>query len=274
LTKGRNIEFPEHAGTFSMKCVLKGKEQYTIGSRNDLIIDSSTFLILNSSTAYKSYLKPGMESETLSIFFRNDFANDIIECNTRKHDWLLDNYPDIPERSFKFFEQSYAYDNSIKVILRNIYSLFSVDEVNKLLLNELFQQLVLYLISTQKSIKMNIENIDLVKKTTRLEIYRRLKLAKEFIDENFTDNIDIYTISQNANLSSFHFLRLFNQAFNITPHRYQVSRRLELAKQLLSGSELPVTQICFECGFESVSHFSRLFKSRFGVPPLKFRKFL
>ena len=103
------------------------------------------------------------------------------------------------------------------------------------------------------------------------ETYQRLVRAQKFIDECYHLPLDLQQISSEACLSRFHFLRLFRQAFNQTPHQYLTQRRIERAKELLASSGLTVTDVCFEVGFESLGSFSSLFHRHVGHPPITFR---
>jgi AraC-like DNA-binding protein len=75
-----------------------------------------------------------------------------------------------------------------------------------------------------------------------------------------------------ACLSPNHFLRTFKQLFHQTPHQYLISKRLEEARRLLSLTEMPVTDVCFSVGFESLGSFSWLFRHRTGVSPEAYRR--
>lgn len=72
------------------------------------------------------------------------------------------------------------------------------------------------------------------------EVYQRLCRARKFIDHCYDDPIDLDRISSEACFSRYHFLRLFRQAFNKTPHQYLIERRIEKAKELLSANDLRV----------------------------------
>ncbi len=63
----------------------------------------------------------------------------------------------------------------------------------------------------------------------------------------------------------------FKQKFGTTPFRWIKQQRLDYAKQLLIKSDLNVNQICYECGFINCSHFVRVFKEAFELPPNQFR---
>jgi AraC-like DNA-binding protein len=107
---------------------------------------------------------------------------------------------------------------------------------------------------------------------TAPEILERLNRARRFIDLCYDLPLDLEEISSHACFSRYHFLRLFRQAFNKTPHQYLTERRIERAKELLSTNELRVTDVCFEVGFQSLGSFSSLFHKSVGHAPITFRE--
>lgn len=105
-----------------------------------------------------------------------------------------------------------------------------------------------------------------------IDTLERLGRAREFIDHCYDHPLSLAQISEKACFSRYHFLRLFRQAFNKTPHQYLIERRIEKAKELLKGAELRVTDVCFEVGFQSLGSFSSLFQKRVGHPPVTYRE--
>jgi len=97
----------------------------------------------------------------------------------------------------------------------------------------------------------------------KVYLYRRIVQAKLFIDANYADKIDLDNISDEAYFSKFHFIRLFKTVYGKTPHQYLKDVRIEKAKQLLRDGK-PVSDVCFEVGFDSLSSFSGLFKRAVG----------
>lgn len=93
----------------------------------------------------------------------------------------------------------------------------------------------------------------------KIYLYRRIVLAKLFIDEHFADSIDLDAIAGEAAFSKFHFIRLFKMAYGKTPHQYLTVVRIENAKLLLQ-TEASVTDVCFSVGFDGISSFTHLFK--------------
>jgi len=108
-------------------------------------------------------------------------------------------------------------------------------------------------------------------KTNGPDIHERLCRARTFIDECYDLPLDLREISKQACLSRYHFLRLFRNAFETTPHQYLIHRRIEKAKELLLSGRLSVTDVCFEVGFESLGSFSTLFRRRVGDAPVSYR---
>src|SRR6202008_4142390 len=74
-----------------------------------------------------------------------------------------------------------------------------------------------------------------------LETLQRLGRARDFIDHCYDHPLSLDQISEKACFSRYHFLRLFRQAFNQTPHQYLIERRIEKAKEFLGDDELRVT---------------------------------
>lgn len=104
------------------------------------------------------------------------------------------------------------------------------------------------------------------------ETIQRLGRAREFIDHCYDHPLDLDQISEKACFSRYHFLRLFRQAFNKTPHQYLIERRIERAKELLTSEDLRVTDVCFEVGFQSLGSFSTLFSKYVGHAPVIYRE--
>lgn len=100
----------------------------------------------------------------------------------------------------------------------------------------------------------------------KIYLYRRIVQAKIFIDENFSGNINLNAVADEAFFSKFHFIRLFKDVYGKTPHQYLISVRMEKAKQFLQTNML-IADVCFAVGFDSVSSFTGLFKRINKIPP-------
>jgi AraC-like DNA-binding protein len=107
--------------------------------------------------------------------------------------------------------------------------------------------------------------------TDEARIRARLNRARAFIDACYDQQLDLERIAGEASFSRYHFIRLFKQAFDATPHQYLMRRRIEQAKTLLAAGELSVTEVCFAVGFQSLGSFSALFHRSVGQPPKLYR---
>ena len=100
----------------------------------------------------------------------------------------------------------------------------------------------------------------------KVHLYRRIVQAKLFIDSCYADKIDLDNISDEAYFSKFHFIRLFKKVYSKTPHQYLIAVRIEKAMELLKA-DIPVSDVCYAVGFESLSSFSGLFKRIASITP-------
>ncbi len=93
----------------------------------------------------------------------------------------------------------------------------------------------------------------------------------QYIEEHLDQPLSVDKLAALAHLSPYHFIRRFRRAYHRTPHQYLMHKRLERAKTLLAHSELPITEICFAVGFESLGSFSTLFRNVVGWSPSIYR---
>lgn len=94
----------------------------------------------------------------------------------------------------------------------------------------------------------------------------------QYIAENIGSNISVDDLSDLLHCSKFYFLREFKKLVGVTPYQYLMSKRLEQAKALLTADKVNIALIAHELGFNDQSHFTRAFKSHFGVTPGQFAK--
>jgi AraC-like DNA-binding protein len=88
---------------------------------------------------------------------------------------------------------------------------------------------------------------------------------------NYHYNLTLNEFAELCHRSLSSFKRDFKSHYNSTPGKWLLSKRLDLAANLLKTSDSNVSQIAFECGFEDLSHFSRTFKDKFGTNPSEFK---
>ena len=93
-----------------------------------------------------------------------------------------------------------------------------------------------------------------------------------YIQQNFTGKISLREFGEQFHLSEKYISRYFKEHFHITLSQYVTYLRLEHAKQLLQDTDIPVTDVAMQSGYQNVSYFIRSFQKAYAVSPLKYRK--
>lgn len=96
-------------------------------------------------------------------------------------------------------------------------------------------------------------------------------LARRLLNRAFDTPITLEQVSRVVALSPYYLIRLFRRVYKQTPHQYLMQQRITKAKDLLRNSDMSVTEICFEVGFESLGSFSTLFRKIAGTSPSAYR---
>jgi AraC-like DNA-binding protein/ligand-binding sensor protein len=95
--------------------------------------------------------------------------------------------------------------------------------------------------------------------------------ARQFIHEHYTEDISLGLVSRAVNTSSFYFCKLFRRAAGLSFVEFVSRTRLEKAKNLLLNPNLRISEIAFAVGFQSLTHFNRVFKRIVGQSPTGYR---
>lgn len=91
----------------------------------------------------------------------------------------------------------------------------------------------------------------------------------EYIHDNITEDISINDLSMVANISKYHFIRLFRSQFGLTPHQYILNHKINRVKDALGTNE-SLSHIAQDFGFFDVSHLNRHFKRSYGITPKQY----
>lgn len=104
-----------------------------------------------------------------------------------------------------------------------------------------------------------------------LELLRRLLRARDRMDAASDEAWPVPRLARVSGVSPAHFARSFRDAFGLPPHRYLLTRRIERAKALLRDTDLPITEIAFQTGWNSLGTFGRTFRDIVGLSPRALR---
>lgn len=106
----------------------------------------------------------------------------------------------------------------------------------------------------------------------RLHDLARLRRARDRIDREYAQPLDVEALARGAGMSAGHFSRQFRRAFGESPYSYLMTRRIERAMALLRRGDLGVTEVCFAVGCASLGTFGTRFAELVGMPPGAYRR--
>ena len=104
-----------------------------------------------------------------------------------------------------------------------------------------------------------------------LDELRRLCRARDRMDREYAEPLDVLALARTALMSPAHFSRRFREEYGETPYSYLMTRRVERAKALLRRGDLSVTDVCFAVGWTSLGSFSARFTEIVGESPSMYR---
>ena len=98
--------------------------------------------------------------------------------------------------------------------------------------------------------------------------------AKQFIHEHQGEDLSLGQVAKSVNTSTFYFCKMFKKATGVNFTDYLSRVRIEKAKNLLLNPNLRISEIAYEVGFQSLTHFNRVFKKIVGQSPTEYRSHL
>jgi AraC-like DNA-binding protein len=246
---------PEHIPGPGILTMLTGSGRYGI-NREVSTLDSSCYLLINRDSLLSVHL-PRPDVQPLLLFFRADMVQDALSRQQADLCWLERVHPmtsDLQQR----LEWLAQLGNSC-----SSFSALKADAIIRDILQEFIREAI-----TADQVS---ERLPVTRRSTRIELYKRLSAAREWILANYPAAISLEAMAESAMMNSQHFLRMFRECYGITPHQFVIDVRLTVARQLLTDTKQPVSAICRQTGFESFSSFSGLFRRRFGSSPTGYR---
>lgn len=100
---------------------------------------------------------------------------------------------------------------------------------------------------------------------------RLLRQARDQMDREYAEPLDVPALARTAAMSPAHFSRRFRAAYSETPYSYLMTRRIERAKALLRNTDMSVTEVCFAVGCSSLGSFSSKFSELVGETPSAYK---
>jgi len=257
----------ETAGNFTLRFVFGGSENCTIG-RRQLSVYNDSFIAINKGTNFAARIDSDTPVSVFSISFDEDFLDDF------KRAWLITDDLD-DETMQNLSETIYPFKGEMRAIVSQFKDYMDNCTPENAVIDEyLTRCLLCYFDVYHEEIFQKAANLNFLHYNTRVEILRRLNLAKEYLYANYSRNINLENLADHACLSVNHLLRTFKLAYNQSPHQFLIQLRLQRAQSLLAKTEYPIYEIVNMVGFKCTSSFIRLFRTRYKTTPLKYRNVL
>jgi AraC-like DNA-binding protein len=257
------------AGPLSIKTVIAGEVSWIVGGR-ELLVDSSSFLILSAGEPYSMDIQTAKPVETCCAFFAPGFVERVALDSTTPLEAALDEpdrtAPALPYLSALHGDPERALSTRVQSLARRCRQMLApmAGEEDFLLLAEA-------LLRYYEKIRAEIARVPATRPSTRDELFRRLLRGREYLHAQQSGAASLAAAARAACLSPFHFHRGFSRAFEQTPHAYVTGLRLDRARRRLEAGS-PVINAALEVGFSSPSAFSRLFRVYYGEPPSAVRR--
>ncbi len=253
-----NTSNPEYANTFCISFIRKGNFLFNV-FRNSF--DSHTGRILVTKPGYEhTVTHVHIIPDECTIFeVKNEFYEELTgHFSKGKNNFFNDN--DLHSLLLKTtVETEYLHHRILVNCFRNRITKLETDAM----VLELFQ-LVMKTITGDR-----VTNT--LKDTLKKNHLSTIEKAKIYLADHFTDDISLKEIADHCFISAFHFSRVFKAFTSYSPHQYLLSLRLKHAEMLLKNTQLPVTDICFSSGFNSLEYFSAAFGQKYKYAPSRFR---
>ncbi len=146
----------------------------------------------------------------------------------------------------------------IRIFLQSVLACFD----NPLSGNPAFLQNKLF----ELLFNLSVINPNLIRSFAQFTTFEPVDLTK-MMETNFKENLTLEEFAYKAGRSLASFKRDFQKVYNTSPHRWLITKRLDYARHLIENTDVRITDACYDSGFESVAHFSKAFKSKYGVMP-------
>jgi AraC family transcriptional regulator len=253
--------------SFSLKYVVDRCIYYKVGNKEH-VVNQGSFLLACKQPDVSAYFDSKKTVKSICIDICPSTVAEAFTVLTAQNDHDFDNYLDGYFKTPEFFEavcpvSAAQFGNKLNELVAVIAKGQAYDHINK----EWFLDLVEKIIFHEYGNYLALNGIRSVKLETRKEILSRLKIARQYMDDDYFNIEEINKVAVFCNMSEFHFFRSFKQAFGISPYQYLLNKRLEFAKELIIAGDMSVTAIATHCNFPDIFTFSKAFKRRFTIAP-------
>lgn len=251
----------------ALKFTINGLETYWLHNK-PFEISNGKYILINESVPAMDVVIKNTSTLGVCVDIDDQLVNDLLHQLFSPND--LESYNNISRYllSPELFVREAVAGKPLKTLLSQFAAISVSEELSRPSL-ELIYELITLLVQDNLSFITSYYKLQATKLSTRKELYRRVLLGKEALDNSTFSELSITEVADISCLSEFRFYRLFKQCFGISPYHYLIKRRIgssiNLRKQGLTWNE-----IAYKLNFTDLAAFSNCFKKINGVSPSKF----
>lgn len=260
----------EHISRYTFRYSFAGYQHFTIDGYHRTLSPGS-ILYLENGQSFTTDTLIGSKVKLMTVAFNPVFFLGTIKLASNTHEGLLNNpFTELSPPPNSIIP---LFGESLKSILYEFRELFYAPlGKNKDDLNAKLEVLIVDLLRIkQKENATALHSIDMVRFSTRKELYKRISIGRDYLKSSIQSQITIEEVCREVGMSKYHFIRTFKMFNGVTPHRYLVNERINFAKELLKNSSLDIADISTKSGYESPSAFSRAFREQVGSSAINYR---
>lgn len=262
-----NFAFPHNPGFLVMHwhndlqliLVDKGPVTVNILGHHTLKLHQGHALFINKDIAHQ--ILPNDQASYHSFIFPDYFLKFYLTSPAQN---LINKFLSSNNLEYLVFSNQSAWQIRILSILKELEQLENNKNTPTYSYEVLTQLCRIFLLlqkNIQPSYKAKLNQIN----------YKRIRVFLAYIHQHYSEKISLTDLAQAAHVSKSECLRCFRSLLNTTPYNYLLDYRLNRAANLLQNSDMPVSTIAHQVGFNQASYFGVLFKKKTRLSPLKFR---
>ncbi len=255
-----SVTDPEYNDSFSLAFIRKGFFEYRTFRRKDEVHTGRVLLSKPGFEHTTRHIDNQPDIVTIFEFRRSFFEENIISNYGDQLPWILKNNDIHSVMVNATPGLEFLHHRIFQKILSKSYDCLEMDE------------LVIGLLEKMMAVLGNAKTPGNIPDKLKQYHLGTVEAARNYILAHFNENISLQQLATHCHVSPFHFSRIFKTIIGTSPHQYLGAVRLTHAKVLLTETNLPVSAIAYECGFNSPEHFVTIFKQHYKTNPSSLRR--
>lgn len=200
--------------------------------------------------------------------------HDFLKVHHTSSEQLLDDLEPQPHNLEGYFIENCFNANVSQTgkLIKKFFKLSNQPEYQTLNAKEVVFEVLQTLYFEQGKVYQKINGLNAKKNATKKEIFRRLLLANDFINDSIYETISIEDISKNCFMSEYHLYRSFKKLFKRTPNQHITLTKMLEGKRLINQRTMTISEVAYKLGYIDLPTFSKAFKRTFGYSPSSLAK--